>query len=142
MVASGRKPKPEDQRRNRNQPMIDWVQVVDVPYEGPVPSPGRLPAQTRRWWAVVSRMPHCVLWDEADWQFAIATALTHAAFVRSNGAPSYASELRRREVLLGLTWDARRDLRIRYVSPPEVTEDAVLDESPVSLAERRRELEA
>lgn len=136
MAAVGRKPKPEDQRRNRNQPAHDWIDVQDVPYAGEVPSLGRLPARTKRWWEVVSRMPHCALWDEADWQFAIETAHVHAEWVKTRRA-SFTVEMRQREKLLGMTWDARRDLRIRYVAAD--AEDP--EEKPISLEERRRELE-
>ena len=31
---AGRKPKPEGQARNRNQPTHDWTEVVDQPFEG------------------------------------------------------------------------------------------------------------
>jgi hypothetical protein len=58
-------------------------------------------------------MPHCILWDESDWQFALDTALVAAAF--HEGKMTQAVELRNREKILGLTLDARRDLRIRYV---------------------------
>lgn len=138
MVAAGRKPKPEDQRRNQNRPTHDWIQVVDVPYAGPVPElGGRVPMRTMRWWRIVSTMPHVILWDESDWEFAVASAWVHAAFVKNGGSPSYASELRQREKLMGMTWDARRDLRIKYVEA--ATEED--ENKPVSIAELRRELE-
>ena len=60
-------------------------------------------------------MPHCSLWSRADWQFALDTAEVHARFVAGAGA----TELRIREKLLGVTLDARRDLRIRYVQAAE-----------------------
>lgn len=137
MPAVGRKPKPEDQRRNQSRPVHDWIEVLDVPYDGPIPNPGRLPARTQTWWDVTSHMPHCVLWDESDWQFAVDTAQIHAAWTRK-GSSSLVAELRLRGVRLGLTWDARRDLRIRYVSG--VTEKE--DPAPVSLEDRRRELQS
>ena len=31
---------PEDQRRNRSRPAHDWIEVLDAPYEGEVPSLG------------------------------------------------------------------------------------------------------
>lgn len=84
--------------------------------------PERWPAETRRWWRAVSRMPHCSLWTDADWQFALDTACVAAAF--HAGDARVASELRQREKILGTTADARRDLRIRYVPPEEPTEEA------------------
>lgn len=104
----------------------DWTEVENTPYDGPAPKlPTRYlidegtlvraawPAATKRWWQVVSRMPHCRLWTESDWQFALDTAEVHARFM--GGSP--ATELRTREKVLGTTADARRDLRIRYVDP-------------------------
>lgn len=135
-MVAGRKPKPEDQRRNRSQPTHDWIDVLDVPYEGPTPSIGRAPQRTKDWWLVVSRLPHAVLWAPSDWQFAVDTALVHALWVRT-GKSSLAVELRQREKKLGMTWEDRRDLRIRYVAG--VAEDE--GPKPVSLEERRRELE-
>lgn len=137
MPATGRKPKPEDQRRNQHAPTHDWIQVIDVPYAGKVPRlPWKPMDETRRWWGIVSKLPHCAIWDTGDWEFAIGTARVHEVFLKT-GMISAASELRQREKLLGLTWDARRDLRIKYV-PAQAEEEA---EKPVSLADRRRELE-
>lgn len=138
MARPGTKPKPEDQRRNpTNRALVDWVQVVDKPYAGKVP---RLPwtpmPETKRWWQVVTKMPHCVLWDDGDWQFAVDTAHVHEVFLKT-GQINAASELRQREKLMGMTWDARRDLRIKYV---EAVEDDS-ENAPVSIADRRRELE-
>ena len=140
MPTAGRKPKPEEQRRHQHLPTHDWVAVADEPYRGHVPEPGELPERTHQWWDVVSRMPHCVLWSDADWQFAVDTAHVHAAWVVS-GAVGQASELRLRERVLGTTLDARRDLRIRYVSAREQQEQAAATAKPISIAERRRELQ-
>lgn len=144
MAVVGRKLKPEDQRRNHHPPTHEWTEVEDVPYDGAVPHlPARwgldplegvrvrlrYPARTLGWWAVISRMPHCVLWTPADWQYALDVVECHARFVEgANG-----TELRIREKQLGTTLDARRDLRIRYVAPrppaPEYTgEVANLDD--------------
>ena len=128
MAVAGRKLKPEEERRNRHAPTHDWTEVEDVPYSGPCPSlPPRFgidpeegirvrlewPSRTKAWWAVVRRMPHCVLWRDADWQDALDCAEVHARFVE--GASG--TELRIRTKRLGLTLDDRRDLRIRYVDP-------------------------
>ena len=62
-------------------------------------------------------MPHCIFWDDADWDFARETLkLMHDFYA---GKTSLASEIRLRGVRMGTTWDARRDLRIRYVDPTE-----------------------
>lgn len=124
MAVAGRKPKPDGQKRNRHAPTHEWTDVVDVPFEGEVPElPDSVgwPAGTRRWWAVLCRMPHCVLWAESDWQFALDTALIAKAF--HEGEMRVATELRQREKILGTTADARRDLRIRYVDHAPVAEE-------------------
>jgi hypothetical protein len=114
----GTKPKPDGQKRNRVKPTFDWIDVPDVPYAGkpPVAAKQDWPAATKRWWRVVSRMPHCVLWTDGDWQFAFDTGLIAAVF--HGGDMRVATELRQREKILGTTGDARRDLRIRYVAAP------------------------
>ena len=136
LPVTGRKPKPEGQARTRHKSSVEWVDVVDVPFSGQVPDlPKRrrivlpfgqtkdipLHALTRAWWTTVSRMPHCSLWTESDWRYAISTALVADAFHYGHG-PS-ATELARREKVLGTTVDARRDLRIRYVDPDAVVPD-------------------
>lgn len=86
--------------------------------------PLKWPRRTLRWWDTVSHMPHCVLWDESDWEFAVDTALVAAAF--HSGDVRVANELRQREKHLGVTADSRRDLRIRYVDSVEDTADPAI----------------
>ena len=133
MAVPGRKPAAAAQKRNRNTPQADWVEVVNVPYSGACPDlPGSrtivtrdgqetvgLQEMTQAWWDVVSTMPHCVLWEPSDWMFALATAtVADAAFC---GVASAMTELRNREKVLGTTVEFRRDLRIRYIeSEPDV----------------------
>ena len=117
MPVRGTKPKPDGQKRNRVKPTHDWTEVLDAPFEGGPDLPTRdkgWPARTAQWWSVVRAMPHCVLWSDADWEFALDTALIAAEF--HGGDMRVAPELRQREKILGTTMDARRDLRVRYVS--------------------------
>ncbi len=120
MPVAGRKPKPDGQKRNRVKPVYDWTEVADVPFEGAPKLPkarpdGRTwPRWTRDWWASVSRMPHCRLWSESDWRFAVETAAVVAEMHEGN--TRLATEVRNREKVLGTTADFRRDLRIRYVT--------------------------
>lgn len=86
--------------------------------------PTQWPRRTRKWWATISRMPHCILWTDADWQFALDTALVAAAF--HAGDVRVANELRQREKHLGVTADSRRDMRIRYVESVEETADPAI----------------
>ena len=136
MAVAGRKPAASGQTRHRVKPSADWVEVQNVPYAGEVPElPGErtivtrdgqsqvcLQDMTRRWWDSVTRMPHCVLWTESDWMFALTTAtVADAAFC---GISSAATELRNREKVMGTTVEYRRDLRIRYVDVAEKAEPA------------------
>lgn len=122
MAVVGRKPKDADKRVNRHAPRHDWTEVPNVPFADGPKLPSRRtqnrswPAMTKRWWTTLSQMPHCVLWSESDWSFALDTALIAAAF--HDGELQRAAELRNREKLLGVTVEHRRDLRIRYVDPP------------------------
>jgi hypothetical protein len=147
MAMPGRKPS-ERPVVHRNKPSIDWTEVPNTPYAGDRPElpetreivdktgvVSELPYSkaTRKWWASVSSMPHCVLWHASDWAYALDTAVVHDQ--ASYGSVSAMAELRLREKSLGTTFDARRDLRIRYVDAEPVTL-AVVDE----LDNRRRRL--
>jgi hypothetical protein len=140
MPVTGRKPKPDGQKRNRMKPVHDWVEVQDVPFSSGRPLPraprwvGQWPAATKRWWATVSTMPHCVLWDNSDWGFAEDTALLAARF--HEGDVRVATELRNREKVLGTTIDFRRDLRIRYVS--EMATESEADGTITAMDDYRR----
>lgn len=136
MAVAGAKPK--DQKVTRTPTVHDWTEVIDEPYAGNVPALGRAPAATKAWWAVVSTMPHCILWAPADWQFALDTARVHAAFAK--GKLTAAAELRVREKQMGTTIDARRDLRIRYVAPAVEAETHDGTGMADFEAERRRRL--
>jgi len=129
MPVRGAKPKPEGQARTRHPLTVDWTDVPDEPYSGEIPDlPEKRRVQlpfgqasdvdlhplTLKWWATVSRMPHCVLWTDSDWNYAVTTALVADQF--HYGHTPSAAELDRREKRMGTTVDARRDLRIRYVS--------------------------
>lgn len=136
MPIPGRKPKPPEERRNRVQPRHDWTEVEAVAFEGAPelpPKRGSWSRSARRWWQAISTMPHCCLWEPADWQFAFDTALLAAAFYA--GDVRLATELRQRERVMGTTVDARRDLRIRYVEPRPAGV-ALVD----NIADYRREL--
>ena len=135
-------PAPAPTKRRTNKPVHEWVEIPDVPFAGgpPVPKTEKgsvsWPAATRLWWKVVSRMPHCVLWDEADWMFMADTAVIHAAF--HLGDIKAATELRQREKVMGTTVDFRRDLRIRYVAAEQQEQPA----SVTAIADYRKRLKA
>lgn len=130
MPIPGPGPKNDGQKRRRNEGTHEWIEVADRPYRGKVPvtlprtrmimlafGPKSFPLETmtKNWWKSIRSMPHCALWTESDWQFALATAIVaDDAFRGKSGAQA---ELRQREKIMGTTMDARRALRIRYVDP-------------------------
>lgn len=121
MPAAGRKPNTGQPIRHRTKPVHDWTEVDAVRFDRapklPKTQPNGMPwpAWTLDWWKAVSTMPHCALWEDEDWRFAIDTASVAAVF--HGGDIRVATELRNREKVMGTTMDFRRDLRIRYVDP-------------------------
>src|SRR5688500_10671485 len=111
MPVAGRKPKEQGQARNRNKPTHTWTEGPDLPYEGDVPKlprrQGGWSARAKRKWGVWSRMPHCRLWSDADWEFAIDALDVAERFY--DGDRAAATELRNREKVMGTTADYRRD---------------------------------
>lgn len=122
MPPRGAHPKPEGQAVTRNPKVIDWIDVPDVPFAGgpklPATQPDGLPwpRGIARRWKVWSTMPHCVIWSESDWQFALDTLVIAARFDVS-ATTTDAAEMRNREKVMGTTMDYRRALRIRYIDP-------------------------
>ena len=141
MPLPGSKPSGQPTRR-RNKATHEWVEVADVLFKGgpslPKTQAGQpsWPTATMRWWQAVSRMPHCSLWTESDWQFAIDSAYVVAEFHR--GDMKAATEMRQREKVMGTTVDFRRDLRIRYV--PDAPEEERV--GVAAIEEYKRRLEA
>lgn len=157
MPVRGQKPKPAHLKRNR-MPVLEFTEVPNVPnelapalpkwsrryrpiWEKDAPQPRDWPEATRRWWGTISRMPHAALWQPSDWQFAYDTALVAAAF--HCGQVRFAKELRDREKILGTTFDARRDLRIRYIEPGTGKEsDPAETASVTAMADYQRMVDA
>lgn len=141
MGVPGTKPKADRSQVRHKNPTYDFTEVDNVPFEGAPALRDRAtggvsviavgaanspdwPSATLDWWADVSRMPHCKLWSEADWRFAMDTAEIHARTMEAWRGYTGA-ELRQREKLMGVYADARRDLRIKYVDPkPKADADA------------------
>lgn len=131
MPVAGRKAKPAGEAINRKPKKHEWFEVPNVPFKGgrklPVRRPdGKAwPKWTKDWWAVISAMPHCKLWSDSEWRFAVETALVAAEL--HTGDIKAATELRNREKILGTTMDYRRALQIKYVDPPADQETDGLD---------------
>jgi hypothetical protein len=154
MALPGRKPKPENQRRNRSDPRIVSLVFADVPN----PNPRRLPpvaelrdatgltawpAFTKRWWRGISRLPHTIAWTDADWDYAQECAFLHAQFATGAMSATAAGELRRRSHQLGATWQGRLDLRIVYRDDngEDVRDDKGRDPAVTAMADYRKAVE-
>jgi len=143
MPLPGAKPHTDRSQVRHRAPVAEWTEFDDVPFEDGPKLPPRArsteaawgdagvlpgsewPAATKRWWEAQRKMPHAVAWSQTDWEFAFATAEVHAR--TCEGWRGYGGgELRQREKIMGSYWDARRDLRIRYVKPKPKTPDADL----------------
>lgn len=122
MPPTGAKPKPAGQAVTRHKQVHDWTDVEDVPFEDGPDLPERRcnerawDARTRKKWDAWRSMPHCKLWGEAEWDFALDSIEVAAKFHETSDM-KFATELRNREKVLGTTNDYRRDLRIRYIEP-------------------------
>lgn len=143
MAITGRPPSANS--RNRNPKAYDWTTVDAAPFDGEspeLPPNGRKKwhPETLSWWEAVRQMPHCRLWTDTDWRFAIETAVLVDAFWR--GEANRAAELRLRAAKLGLTHEDRLKLRIRYTTPGgESDAPPAPDAAAVTrLDERRRRL--
>jgi len=148
MAMAGRKPS-ERPTVTRHKPTHDWSEIPNVNYDGQAPElplsrtvfkdgePIEVPIEkrTRDWWNALIQMPHCILWQDSDWAFAVDTAMVHS--MANHGAISAMAELRMREKVMGTTVDARRDLRIRYV---EVEDEAPQLEAVSNMTDRRQRL--
>jgi hypothetical protein len=136
-------------------PKTDWIDVPDVPYDGPHPKLPKLPGkqkwfpQVEAWWEQLVQMPHCVLWSPSDWVFAIETAyMKQDWWLEYFGGVVHSTkstEIRRREDQMGTTVEARRKLRIRYVPAEKAEEKASQQQAAgqgnvVSMQERRRRI--
>jgi hypothetical protein len=122
MAPTGRKPKPRSQAVTRHQPVYGWIDVDPTPFDGP-----QLPAQRRdgspwpQWapvtWETWRTMPHARLWQPSDWEFALDTIELAARAFEDGAKAGLLTELRYREKVLGTTFSARQDMRIRYIAP-------------------------
>lgn len=147
MPVRGAKPKPEGQKVGRAKVVQPFKEVENKPYDGPrmpLPEGVYFHPIVVSWYESVSTMPHCALWDDSDWQYLIATALVYAdlvdRMVQKQPFTALATELRYREKQMGTTWDARRDLRIKYVDQARGQEDRGPEIHPVTKMSDYREL--
>lgn len=151
MPSPGRKPQAETVTKKR-QAAFDWIEVEDKPFRGKIPvsvpakrrirddrgnmRPVAWEPMARAWWRTISSMPHCRIWTKSDWEFALMTMVVADNVAR--GGQGAAGELRQREAIMGVTFDSRRDLRIRYVERLPETKIAIVPSTVTSIDERRR----
>lgn len=117
MAARG--PAPTARTAGRSD-VAEWIEVEDKPFiKGreracPISEPEHA---TELWWDAIREMPHAVLWTETDWIFAADTAVLKDRFYDGSMTDTAMAEMRRREDQMGTTVEARRKIRVRYVSP-------------------------
>lgn len=127
-----RGPEPKLNKIGRT-PSADWLDVADLPNDGPWPELPALPRK-RKWhelatrsWEQIRVMPHTRLWTDTDWTFCHETILLkHYWFTHIEAGTQTVSEgieIRRREDQIGTTMESRRKLRIRYVDPDKYGDD-------------------
>lgn len=121
MPVTGRPPKPRGQAVNRH-PTLEFTEVPNVPFSKPPKLPDRQtgkpwPMGCLKKWKAWSTMPHCALWDDTDWDFALDSLEVAAKMIESNFDTRITAELRCRQKVMGTTFDFRRDIRVRYVEP-------------------------
>lgn len=135
----------KDNAVTRHQPQHTYLTIPNVPYE-PTKEQARCPVvnappETRRWWKMVSTLPHASMWEEGEWEYAKATAKVHAEFWQ--GRTTLGKALHDRERVIGTTEDARRALRIRYADSAMPVDEAPAKEGeaakPVPIDRARRE---
>jgi hypothetical protein len=114
-------------------------EIANVPYRGPRPKlPRGLAPETKRYWDVITRLPHASIWTDADWEVALIAARLHSRFVRTGTG---ANELRAREAALGVSAIDRAKLRIAYVDPKTGRRELVAFFKPPPQPERREPVE-
>ncbi len=141
-------PAPKNGKIGRT-PNAEWTEVEDTPNLagldhdlGTPPIVGWHPS-TREWWDAVRVLPHTRLWQDTDWRFALDTALIKNLFYNGQARSGEMVEMRRREDLMGLSVEARRKLRLRYVAPRIETanvEERGDQSAVVRIADRRRRI--
>jgi hypothetical protein len=153
-IGVGRRAEPDRSLVRNRRPLKEFHDIPNVPFHAgrkrqlpPLPLSvdefGQgWPQATYNWWKALRVMPHCFLWSETDWEYALTTAWIHRRVWL--GEYRLSGELRMRERAMGCTDEARRGLRIRYVAPetveaaPVTPLHAVPQQKPVDEPARRR----
>jgi len=132
-------PDPKDGKIGRT-PNAEWIEVINEPNLNTPDLPeGEWSASTIEWWNAIRALPHTVLWADSDWIFAFDTARLKERFYEGDFTAAITMEMRRREDLMGTTVEARRKLRIRYISAV-VSDDEIHEVFKEDVESRRKRL--
>jgi hypothetical protein len=139
MAPSGRRPKPPGHAVTRHSRTYGWIDVDSTPFDGPMLPAHRRngtpwPDWTHEMWDAWRTLPHARLWHESDWEFARDTIELASRAFDDSARVGLLTELRYREKVLGTTWSARQDMRLRY------TEPSIATPAPVSKLDDYRDL--
>ncbi len=133
-MASGRPPKPADQRARRNRDPNPPLELTYSPAEKPT-----LPATTRDeygrtvkidwhpqtldWWLDWCESPQAALFSKSDWRSLVTTAFIADRFYKTHTIAA-AAELRQREAAFGATPIDRLRLRMHLLDVDKAEDDA------------------
>ena len=136
MAGTGRKPKPQSERRNRAAPQRgDWKDLA--PHENPVPEmpQGDFSERTIRVWRAWWEDPVSAEWGSADVTLVETLAYTYEEWAR-NGGPALVTQVRQQMDTLGLTPKGRQDRRWKL---PDAADIVPIEEAK-SASERMEDL--
>lgn len=133
-MASGRPPKPADQRARRNKDHGPQIELTYSPAVRPqlpthtrnellqeVPIPWH--PQTLAWWEDWCDSPQAALFSKSDWRSLVTTAFIADRFYYT-GTIAAAAELRQREAAFGATPIDRLRLRMHLLDVDKAEDDA------------------
>jgi hypothetical protein len=120
-LMSGPTPKPDQERRRRNQPTFEWA---DIPIESALSAPA-LPAfriwqqQTSDWWVALWSKGQAVMWEPSGESLWTLASLMDDLFAGRAEAHRVSAEIRQHEDRHGLNPKAMIQLRWRFGVEPE-----------------------
>lgn len=129
----GPPPKPDDQRRRRNKPTFEWVDLPAGGRKGRIP---KLPPvcdwsdETLRWWKAVWRTPQATQWDQTGSSLVVAAVLYQALLDDPKAPAAIAGALLAHEDRHGLSPKAMAALRWRIAEPDDEPEPSPRQRRP------------
>lgn len=142
----GPAPKPEGEKRRRNQATFDWTLLPRSGRKGATPKlPTRTPAgrawsaSTKSWWAKLWHTPQSTQWGEHD-DALLRMAWLREKFWANDASAAEMSELRQLEDRYGLNDKAMLQLRWRIVDDELLEHGTAAPDAPKAGGERRERL--